>query len=177
MIIITGASASGKSLAAKNLELHYGFKKAITTTTRELREGEVDGVDYFFITKEEFEKRLKEGKFVEHTLYNNNYYGCGVDQVADDRVIVVDPNGLHSFLKLNKENIVTFLLTCSDEVREKRMIGRGDKKEKIEERLRNDKYDFDLAKIGKVDFVIETDKLAKEETYQTIYKLYLSKIK
>ena len=49
-----------------------------------------------FISKEEFEKRLKEGKFVEHTLYNNNYYGCGIDQVEDNKVIVLDPNGFLS---------------------------------------------------------------------------------
>ena len=50
--------------------------------------------------KEEFQKRLSENKFVESSIYNGNYYGCGIDQVSDDKVVVLDPNGLHSFKKL-----------------------------------------------------------------------------
>ena len=176
MIVITGASATGKSVAAKGLE-QYGFKKAITTTTRLPREGEIDGVDYFFISKDEFLQRLKDNQLVEYTLYNDNYYGCGVDQVSDDKVIVTDPNGLHAFKKLNKENLVTFLLLCDDETREKRMINRGDKPDKVIERLTNDKKDFDREVIGEVDFEIETNKLSKQETVDLIYKLYQSKVK
>lgn len=176
MIVITGPSASGKTMIAKGLENKYGFKKAITTTTRELREGEVDGVDYFFISKEEFERRLKEGLFVEYTLYNGNYYGCGVDQVSDDKVIVTDLNGLHAFKALNKKRLVTFLLLCDDETREQRMIGRGDKPEKIKERLVNDVNDFHLSKVGEVDFKVDTSKLAKGESIDIVYNLYKEKV-
>ncbi len=176
MIVITGASATGKSVAAKGLE-QYGFKKAITTTTRLPREGEVDGVDYFFVSKEEFEKRIKENKLVEYTLYNENYYGCGVDQVSDDKVIVTDPNGLHAFKRLNKGNLVTFLLLCDDVTRKERMIHRGDKEDKIIERLTNDKKDFDRNVIGEVDFEIDTRNLSKQATIDRIYNLYLTKVK
>ena len=95
MIILTGASASGKTVTALNLQKRFGLIKAITTTTREMRTGDTNGVEYFFITKEEFLKRLKEGKFVEHSLYNDNFYGCGIDQVDDNKIVVLDPNGLH----------------------------------------------------------------------------------
>lgn len=176
MIVITGPSASGKTVAAKLLEKNYGFKKAITTTSRTPRDGEVDGVDYFFISKEEFENRLQKGMFVEYTLYNNNYYGCGKDQVSDNKVIVTDLNGLHSFQALNVSSLVTFLLICNDDVRLARMIDRGDKHEKILERMQNDKYDFSMDKVGKIDFIIDTNLQEKEETAAIIYNLYKEKI-
>ena len=172
MIILTGASASGKTVTALALEKKFGLKKAITSTTREMREGERNGVDYFFYSKEEFERLLKEGKFVESTLYNSNYYGCGIDQVSDDKVIVLDPNGLKSFNKLNNKRIVSFLLIADEPTREKRMTLRGDKKENITKRLTNDKVDFDESKIDKVNFKIVTENKSIDEITDTIYKLY-----
>lgn len=176
MIILTGASASGKTVTALNLQKRFGLIKAVTTTTREKRVGETDGIEYFFVTKEEFEKRLKENKFVEHSLYNGNYYGCGIDQVSDNKIVVLDPNGLHSFLKLKNKNIVSFHLIADEKTRESRMIERGDKKENISQRLINDVEDFSLEKIGKVDFVINTQDKTIDEVSEMIYKLYKEKI-
>lgn len=177
MIVLTGASASGKTVTALDLQKRHGLVKAITTTTREKRVGETDGVEYFFISKEEFLKRLEENKFVEHSLYNNNYYGCGVDQVSDNKIVVLDPNGLHSFLKLKDKNIVSFLLIANEETRRSRMVERGDKEENVKQRIKNDVKDFALEKIGKVDFVINTDNHSIEETSDLIYKLYKEKLK
>ena len=176
MIILCGASASGKTVTALELQKKYGLSKAITTTTREKRVGETDGVEYFFITKEEFQKRLAENKFVESSLYNGNYYGCGIDQVADDKVVVLDPNGLHSFKKLKNKNIVTFLLIADEETRRERMVSRGDKEENIKQRLTNDVVDFSNEKIGEVDFVIKTANKTIEQTADLIYECYKKKI-
>lgn len=176
MIILCGASASGKTVTALELQKKYGLKKAITTTTREKRVGETDGVEYFFISKEEFQKRLAENKFVESSLYNGNYYGCGLDQVSDDKVVVLDPNGLHSFKKLKNKNIVTFLLIADESTRRERMISRGDKEENIKQRLTNDVIDFSLDKIGEVDFIIKTGNKTIEETADLIYECYKKKI-
>ena len=172
MIILCGASASGKTVTALELQKKYGLSKAITTTTREKRIGETDGVEYFFISKDEFQKRLKEDKFVETSLYNGNYYGCGIDQVADDKVVVLDPNGLHSFKKLKNKNIVTFLLVADENVRRERMNLRGDKSENIAQRIKNDIIDFSEEKIGKVDFVVYTNNKTIEETADYIYQCY-----
>lgn len=176
MIILCGASASGKTATALELQKKYGLSKAITTTTREKRVGETDGVEYFFISKEEFQKRLSENKFIESSLYNGNYYGCGIDQVADDKVVVLDPNGLHSFKKLKNKNIVTFLLIADETTRKKRMALRGDKEESIKQRIENDVVDFSLDKIGEVDFVIKTNDKTIEETADLIYQNYKKKI-
>lgn len=176
MIVLTGASASGKTVTALDLQKRHGLVKAITTTTREKRVGETNGVEYFFVSKEEFEKRLKENKFVEHSLYNGNFYGCGVDQISDNKIVVLDPNGLHSFLKLKNKNIVSFLLIADEKTRKSRMESRGDKEENIKQRIKNDVNDFALEKIGKVDFVINTDNYTIEEVSDLIYKLYTEKL-
>ena len=177
MLILCGASASGKTVTALNLQKRFGLVKAITTTTRAMREGEKDGVDYFFISKEEFEKRLKEGKFVESSLYNGNYYGCGKDQVDDNKVIVLDPNGLHAFQALNDPRVITVLLICDPKKREERMVDRGDKKEKIEERLKNDQYDFSLDKVQGVHLVVHTDNKNIDQVADEIYSFYQSKMR
>lgn len=176
MLILVGASASGKTVTALDLQKRYGLVKAITTTTREKRVGETNGIEYFFITKEDFCSKIEKGDFVEHSLYNGNYYGCGIDQVDDNKIVVLDPNGLHSFMKLKNKNIVSFLLIADKKTRMERMESRGDKKENIKTRIKNDVNDFSLEKIGKVDFIINTQNKTIEETSDEIYKLYQSKI-
>lgn len=176
MIILTGASASGKTETALGLARKYGLVKAITTTTREIRINEHDGVDYFFLSKEEFLSRAQKGFFVETTLYNDNYYGCGKDQVSDNKVIVLDPNGLHNFLKLNDKRIVSFLLICDESIREERMNKRGDKKEKISQRLNNDKIDFNEKNIGHTDYVIDTSNKSIDEVIDLVFSLYKERL-
>ena len=176
MLILCGASASGKTVTALNLQKRYGLVKAITTTTRPKRDGEQDGVDYFFISKEEFLDRLAKGKFVESSLYNGNYYGCGKDQVDDNKVIVLDPNGLHAFQALNDPHVITVLLLCDPKTREERMVGRGDQSEKIKERLQNDKNDFANEKVQGVHFVIETHNKNIDQVADEIYSFYQSKM-
>ena len=109
-------------------------------------------------------------------MYNGNYYGCGVDQISDNKIVVLDPNGLHSFLKLKNKNIVSFLLIADEETRRTRMTSRGDKEENVKQRIQNDVIDFSLEKIGKVDFVINTEHHSIEEVSDMIYKLYKEKL-
>ena len=107
MIVLAGASASGKTEVAKELAKKYGITKVITTTTRNIRVGESNGKDYFFVSKERFEEMIKEGRFVEHTLYNGNYYGSTKDQIAPNKCVVIDPKGLKAS---KKSFILCFLI-------------------------------------------------------------------
>ena len=66
---------------------------------------QVNGVDYNFVSIEEFAKLTDENFFVETTYYNSNYYGTARKDIKDDKCIILDPNGLKSFLKLNDERI------------------------------------------------------------------------
>ena len=91
MIVLAGASASGKTEVAKMLAAKYGIVKAITTTTRDMRVGEINGRDYFFVNKDQFKKMIEDGRFVEFTVYNDNLYGSTKDQIAMNKCVVVDP--------------------------------------------------------------------------------------
>lgn len=177
MIVLVGASASGKTEVAKLLAAKYNIVKMITTTTRSMREGEVNGRDYFFLSKEEFEAKINQDFFVEHTMFNGNYYGSGKDQIADDRCVVIDPVGLMSYKKLNNKKIVSFYLDTDEDTRHYRMIMRGDDPEKIVSRLENDKKVFNKSVSDLVDFVIENNESTSlNELTDKIYKLYIDKL-
>lgn len=85
LIVLSGPSGVGKGTVRKHLFDHYNndFDFSISMTTRLKRAGEVDGVDYFFKTKEEFEQYIKEGKLLEYANYVGNYYGTPIDYVRE----------------------------------------------------------------------------------------------
>ena len=173
MIVLSGASASGKTEAAKMLMAKYGIQKAITTTTRPMRVHEVDGRDYFFVSKDKFNQLIKEDKFVEYTNYNGNYYGSTKDQIANDRVVVIDLEGLKSYSRLNDKRIVTFYLSTCEEIRYKRMLERGDKEEDAKRRIENDRKVFDNNQIPDVDYKIDSENRSIEEVADLVYQLYM----
>lgn len=177
MIVLSGASASGKTEAAKMLMAKYGIMKAITTTTRSMRCNEKNGRDYFFVSIEEFQKMIKDDRFVEHTLYNGNYYGSTKDQIADNRSVVIDLEGLKSYSALNNDRIVTFYLKTSEDVRFKRMLERGDKEEDAHRRIANDRIIFAEDQIPRVDFRIDSENKTIEQVADEIYRLYWKKLK
>ena len=176
MIILVGASASGKTEIAKYLAANYGIKKAITHTSREKREGEQDGIDYFFVPETIFLQMKSRYCFVETTYYNNHYYGCSKDQVADDRCVVVDPNGLKAFKALKSKRVISFLLRADEETRIERMRGRGDSEEDIAKRIQNDKEAFALSNVPQADFIIDTDSRPVEAIAKQIYALYKAEL-
>ena len=142
MIVLSGASASGKTEVAKMLAKKYGITKVITTTTRPMRVNEVNGKDYFFVSEEEFKKMEKDGRFVETTFYNGNYYGSTKDQIADNKCIVVDPIGLKKYIELGSDRIITFFLESNEETRHRRMLERGDDPLVAEKRIKHDREAF-----------------------------------
>ena len=177
MLVLSGASASGKTEVAHVIEKKYGFSRVITVTTREKRVGERDGIDYFFVSKDEFKKLIEEDKLVEYTVYNNNYYGSKKDQITDNRILVIEAEGLKSYIALNNDSIVTFALLADKETRRNRMINRGDKLEDIEKRLESDTTVFSKENLKGVNFFIENINKTLEETADEIYKKYIETLK
>jgi guanylate kinase len=177
MIILTGASASGKTEVAKLLAKKYGIVKAVTHTTRLPRVGERNAIDYFFVTKDEFLALKEQGGFVETTIYNDNFYGTSKAQVTDDKCVVVDPNGLRSFIALKDRSVVTFYLSAEEKTREERMRLRGDKPSDIARRIAGDRVDFRPANIAPTDFDITTDTRTIEEITDEIYVRYVLTLK
>ena len=177
MILLIGASASGKTEVAKVLLSKFGMKKAITHTSRPIRRSEVDRVDYHFVTKETFQRLWDEGKLIENTLYNGNYYGCSKAEIAKDKVVILDPNGLKKFQSLNDPSLITFLLTAEEETRRERMGIRGDAKEAIEKRIVNDRVAFSKEAIGHTDYEIATEGKSIEEIANLVYTTYIEALK
>jgi len=177
MIVLSGASASGKTEVAKVLAAKYGIVKMITTTTRPIRINEVDGRDYFFVTKERFLEMIKQNLFVEYTNYNNNLYGSTKDQIKNDRCVVIDPTGLKAYIALNEPSIVTFFLESTEETRYQRMLLRGDKKEDAEARILNDRNVFTKENLSKVDYVIDSEHPTIEELAKEIVNKYEEALK
>lgn len=176
MIVLAGPSASGKTEVAKYLAAHFGMKKIITTTTRPIRKGEVDGRDYFFVTIEKFNTMVDEDKFIEYTVYNGNMYGSTKDQIEPNKCVVIDPIGLKAYIALNDPTIVTFYLKASEKIRYKRMLERGDSVENAKQRILNDKVAFNKKNMCDVDFKIDSENTSIEEVSNEIYQKYLDKI-
>ncbi|MBP3713217.1 MAG: guanylate kinase [Bacilli bacterium] len=178
MILLTGASASGKTETAKELKILFGIKKVVTHTTRKMREGEVNNVDYHFVSEEEFKKLQAQDYFVETTLYSGHHYGTSKKEIADDKVVVVETNGARVFLNLNDPHIVCFRLIAPIEMRAERMRLRGDSQESIKERLANDVTRFADEEFKDPRIInIDTSNLSVQEVASKIYKIYLEKIK
>lgn len=173
MILLVGASASGKTEIAKKLGLLFGIKKVVTHTTRPPRPNETNHVDYHFVTKAEFIHLKEMDAFVETTFYNGNYYGCSKAEINKDKVIVVDPIGLSSFLALKDSSIVTFFLTCDETIRFERMKNRGDSNESVSQRINNDREDFGNPVLKKADYRIDTSYASIDDLARQIHELYL----
>lgn len=174
MIILVGASASGKTEIAKILYSKYKMVKAVTHTTRPQRKKEVNGVDYFFVSKDEFLKLAEERAFVETTEYNNHFYGCTKAQIAENKVVIVDPNGLRAFLALNNKKIITFLISSDEGTRYERMLKRGDHIDQALERIKIDRDDFHHLRVGYVHFEIINEDNSLEQAADRVYKFYHS---
>ena len=97
MILLVGASASGKTEIARYLSFRYGIKKAVTHTTRPIRPSETPDVDYHFVSVVEFLDLKEKDAFVETTFYNGNYYGCSKAECGKDKCIILDPSGVSAF--------------------------------------------------------------------------------
>ncbi len=176
MLVISGASASGKTEVAHIIAKKYGLTRVITVTTREKRVGEVDGVDYFFVNKDEFMDLVKNNKLVEYAEYNGNYYGSRKDQIADDHILVVEATGLKAYIALNDPSIVTFALTANAKIRKERMECRGDKECDIEKRLKSDRTVFSKTNLRGIDFFIENNTSTLDDLADDIYIKYISKL-
>ncbi len=178
MIILIGASASGKTTIAKYLTTHLGFKKFVTSTTRNPRKGEINSIDYNFLTIDTFNKKKENNEFIETTFYNGNYYGTEKKLINDNVVLIVEFSGLKEFKKMNDPHIVSYFLKSSEEIRIKRMEERGDSDEDIEKRLNHDRYKFNADDYSSlIDCIIDTSSDNIEIIANDIVSDYSNRIK
>ncbi len=132
LLVISGPSGAGKGTICKALlEKHKDIYLSVSATTREPREGEVHGVNYFFTTKEDFLKKVEEGDFLEHAEVYGNYYGTpksSVQKMLDegrDVILEIDIQGALKVKENWEEGIFIFILPPSMEELKQRIIKRG----------------------------------------------------
>ena len=170
LFVMSAASGAGKT-TLKDLVIKDfpDIKYSISATTRKPREGEIDGVHYFFKTKEEFEQMIKDNALVEYNLVHGNYYGTPksfVEQTLAEgnRVLFdLDVFGKVNFDKVYPDATGIFIMPPSDEELERRLRGRGtDSEDVIQLRLANAKKEIEFAKTkGKYEYTIVNDDLQK----------------
>lgn len=171
MIVLVGASASGKTELAKILYHHYGYKKCVTTTTRPMRVGEQDGVDYHFLSEAVFKAKIEENAFYEVTQYSNRYYGIQKADVIENGVVIVDPNGANALVDQADDVYVVFV-EASEELRIERMKSRGDSPEQIEKRIVGDRTVFQLKHFHRIDLHIYNEQVDLIELSKWVHEHY-----
>jgi guanylate kinase len=164
LIVISGPSGVGKSTiraeAIKDESLNLCY--SVSMTTRAMREGEQEGVDYFFVTKRKFLNAIKRGDFLEWAEYVGNYYGTPKKYVDKLRkqgksvVLEIETNGAQQVMELEPDCVSVFILPPSMEELERRIRGRKtDSEEVIQERLARAKGEIEIS--GKYKYAIVND--------------------
>ncbi len=181
LLVVSAPSGCGKDTVIEALKhSDFDFEKTVSATTRDMRDGEVDGVDYTFITKEAFLDRIEQGYFLEHTVYSGNYYGTPkteVEKHLDKGACVlmkIEVEGAGNIRKIMPDAVTVFLVPPSMEELERRLRGRGTETEESfrerfatakEELKRAPEYDYivvnDIVEncVERIRNIVETEKL------------------
>ena len=160
MVILSSPSGVGKTTLTKKIQQKYEtFKISVSHTTRSPRSNEVDGVDYFFISKEKFEDLINKNEFYEYAKIFGNYYGTlkkNVDDLimSNDIIFDIDWQGTKQLSKFKNLNLIKiYLVTDNKEELKKRLIKRNQNtKEEIEKRFNS--FDSDVKHWSDYDYII-----------------------
>ena len=179
-IIVSGPSGVGKGTICERLIKELNAWYSVSMTTRGIRDGEVDGVNYYYISKEEFKKRIDEGKLLEYNIYNDNYYGTPKDKVIEkleegiDVFLEIDVNGAKNIKNKFDDALLIYIAPPSIEDLKIRLINRGTEDiETIEKRIKI--ASDELKQIDFYDYVVINDDL--EEAILKTKNIILSEIK
>ena len=172
MVILSSPSGAGKTTITKKIQQKYqSFKISVSHTTRKPRPNEIDGVDYFFISKEKFKKLIDEKKFYEHAKIFDNYYGTlkkSVDEMfkKNDIIFDIDWQGTKQLSKFKNLNLIKiFLLPPNKNELKLRLIKRNqDSPDEVERRFKG--FDNDILHWEDYDYIIINENL--ENCYKQI---------
>ena len=166
LFIVSSPAGGGKTTLVNLLiEEIPNIKRAITCTTRKPRPGEIPGKDYIFLSKQEFEERIRKDEFLEYAVVHGNYYGTPKKEVFEilnqgiDLILVIDVQGMKQIKQNYKEAITIFILPPSLDTIVQRMKKRGDSEEEIRKRLETAKKEIPQWKY--YDFIVINDILEK----------------
>lgn len=163
LIVISGPSGVGKGTIVKELLKRDNFALSVSCTTRAPREGEEDGKSYFFITKEQFEKMIEEGGFLEYSNHFENFYGTPKAFVEEklkmqDVLLEIEPDGALQVKKAYPDVLLIMIAPPSEKELLKRLKKRGsESRKKIKERIARCRYE--LSKKDEYDVAVINDDL------------------
>ena len=173
LFVVSGPAGSGKGTVIKLLrEMIPELGLSVSATTRAPRPGEVEGVNYYYKTKEEFERMLSDGEIVEHTVYMDNYYGTPAAEIRRcldggiDLILEIEVEGAMQIKKLFPDSVAIMLIPPNYPLLESRLRGRGTETEDVIVRRLSRARD-EVAQMGKYDYVTvnyegEAEKCAAE---------------
>lgn len=181
LVIISGFSGAGKGTVVKELMKRYDcYALSVSATTRAPREGEMEGREYFFRTKEEFEELIRRDALYEYARYVENYYGTPKAYVEEQRalgkdvILEIEVQGALKVKEQDDQALLLFLTPPSAEELKKRLIARGTESlEVIENRLKRASEEADY--MPSYDYLVINDQLDScvEQIHQLIQKEHL----
>lgn len=166
LIVLSGPSGVGKGTvrAAIFNKTKQKFVYSVSATTRAARPGEVDGKDYFFKTREEFEKMIEQGQLLEYAEYVGNYYGTPIDYVektlaeGKDVFLEIEVQGAIQVREKMPEGVYIFLTPPDLSVLQSRIVNRGtDSDEVIQQRMKKAREELNLMKY--YDYAVKNDQV------------------
>ena len=166
VIVISAPSGAGKDTVVKELMKNNPDERwvSVSATSRAPREGEQEGVDYYYLSKEEFEKKIEEGYFLEYTNYAGNYYGTPKEYIEKkinkgiDVILIIEIEGAANIKKLIPEAVFIFIMPPSLKELVRRLKKRGtEDNEKILKRF-HAAYQ-EINEVTKYNYVVVNDKL------------------
>ena len=164
LFVISGASGVGKSTVLKRvMEQRNDLTFSVSATTRLPRPGEVDGVSYYFITREEFEQRIAQGDFLEYDEHHAVLYGTLNSQILEKQehghvILDIEPNGAFNVRKARPDAVLIFIAPPSLEELESRLRGRGDTSEE-QIRVRQARVAWEMEQSKLYNYVVVNDRV------------------
>ena len=160
--VISGASGVGKgTVLGIMMKKRNDLKFSVSATTRDPRPGEVDGVHYYFVTKQRFEEMIANGEFLEYDAHAANYYGTPRAQAEEKMehgsvLLDIEPKGAEQVKKADPDALLNFIMPPSIEELERRLRGRGDTPED-QIRMRMERAKWEMEQRSWYDYVVTND--------------------
>ena len=181
LIVVSGPSGVGKdTVVSEYLKRNKKDKLSVSMTSRPIRDGEVNGINYYFKTKEGFEEEIKKGNLLEYAMYNGNYYGTPKSEIEDrlnngiNVILVIEVQGARNVKKMmGKDVLLIFILPPSIEELKDRLVNRNTENiDQINNRLDIAKkeieestfYDYSIINDNLEDAVNSLENIIKENT-------------
>lgn len=178
LIVISGFSGAGKGTVAKRLVKDYGYSLSVSATTREPREGEVDGVDYYFKSEADFKNLIDYNGFIEYARYVDNYYGTPRAFVENELgsghnvILEIEVQGALNIKRQYPDAVLIFITAPSMDALKNRLVGRGTEDASVVAK-RMKRASEEAEEMINYEYIVVNDDL--DECVHTVHSIVVSK--